>query len=200
MRESHEAFEAVAAAFGSLGRVCLALDSQFAIRRLSPKLDDLLGPGAARRYEGRAAEELLGSELFGSAGTIRDALASGERREAWRAWLRTEPEGARLVSLSAAPFLDASACDPEVAYLVVLGPADGEEIAGAGVPTSFAGVIARSRSMMEVLRLVERLQHSDVSVLVTGESGVGKGVIAQAIHANSLRRDGPLVTVNCAAL
>jgi two-component system, NtrC family, response regulator AtoC len=196
-----EAFEAVTAAFASLGRVCLALDLQFDIRHLSPKLDDLLGAGAARRYEGRAAEELLGSELFGAAGSIREALAAGERREAWRAWLKAEAEGARLVSISAAPLLHLSgACDPEAAYLVVLRPADDEEVARAGVPTSFAGVIARSRPMMEVLRLVERLQHSDVSVLVTGESGVGKGVIAQAIHANSLRRDGPLVAVNCAAL
>ncbi len=198
---SREAFEAVTAAFASLGRVCLALDTRFQIRHLSPKLDDLLGAGAASRYEGRAAEELLGSELFGAAGSIREALAAGERREAWRAWLEREAEGARLVSVSAAPLLHVSgACDPEAAYLVVLRPADEDEVASKGVPTSFAGLIARSRPMMEVLRLVERLQHSDVSVLVTGESGVGKGVIAQAIHANSLRRDGPLVSVNCAAL
>ncbi|BDG05657.1 sigma-54 interaction domain-containing protein [Anaeromyxobacter oryzae] len=198
---SREAFEAVTAAFASLGRVCLALDAQFDIRHLSPKLDGLLGDGATSRYEGAAAEALLGSELFGAAGSIREALAAGERREGWRAWLKTEPEGARLVSVSAAPLLHVSgACDPEAAYLVVLRPADEEEVASAGVPTSFAGLVARSRPMMEVLRLVERLQHSDVSVLVTGESGVGKGVIARALHANSLRRDGPLVSVNCAAL
>ncbi len=198
---SREAFEAVTSAFASLGRVCLALDQRFQIRHLSPMLDGLLGDGAARRYEGCAAEALLGSELFGAAGSIREALLAGERREAWRAWLKTEPEGSRLVSVSAAPLLHLSgACDPEAAYLVVLRPADEEEVASPGVPTSFAGLIARSRPMIEVLRLVERLQHSDVSVLVTGESGVGKGVIARAIHANSLRREGPLVAVNCAAL
>ncbi len=197
-----EAFAAVTGAFASLGQVCLALDAGFRIRHLSPRLDDLLGAGATPRYEGRPVEELLGPELFGSAGPMRSALAAGERREGWRAWLKMEPEGSRLVSVSAAPLIHLSgACDPEAAYLVVLRPADEEEgVARGGIPTAFAGLIARSRPMTEVLRLVERLQHSDVTVLVTGESGVGKGVVAQAIHANSLRRDGPFVAVNCAAL
>jgi two-component system, NtrC family, response regulator AtoC len=197
-----EAFAAVTAAFASLGRVCLALDSGFRIRHVSPRLDDLLGSGAAARNEGRPAEELLGNELFGRAGAMRCALASGQRREGWRAWLKVAPEGSRLVSVSAAPLIHATrACDPEAAYLVVLRPADeDEEVARDGVPTASTGIIARSRAMMEVLRLVERLQHSDVTVLVHGESGVGKGVIAQAIHANSLRSDGPFVAVNCAAL
>ena len=42
-RATREAFEAVTAAFASLGRVCLALDAQFETRHLSPRLDDLLG-------------------------------------------------------------------------------------------------------------------------------------------------------------
>jgi transcriptional regulator with GAF, ATPase, and Fis domain len=197
-----EIFAAVTAAFASLGRVCLALDSAFRIRHVSPRLDDLLGAGAAARTEGRPVEELLGPELFGSAGPMRSALAAGERREGWRAWLKAMPDGSRLVSVSAAPLIHATrACDPEAAYLVVLRPADEEEeVARDGVPTASAGIIARSRAMTEVLRLVERLQRSDVTVLVTGESGVGKGVIAQAIHANSLRSGGPFVAVNCAAL
>ncbi len=197
-----EAFAAVTAAFASLGRVCLALDSGFHIRHVSPRLDDLLGAGAAARNEGRPVEDLLGPELFGSAGPMRTALAAGERREGWRAWLKVVPEGSRLVSVSAAPLIHATrACDPEAAYIVVLRPADeDEEVARDGVPTASAGIIARSRPMMEVLRLVERLQHSDVTVLITGESGVGKGVIAQAIHANSVRSKGPFVAVNCAAL
>ncbi len=197
-----EAFAAVTAAFASLGRVCMALDAGFRIRHVSPRLDDLLGAGAAARNEGRPVEDLLGQELFGVAGPMRSALAAGERREGWRAWVKAVPEGSRLVSVSAAPLIHATrACDPEAAYLVVLRPADEEEeVARDGVPTASAGIIARSRPMMEVLRLVERLQHSDVTVLITGESGVGKGVIAQAIHANSLRSGGPFVAVNCAAL
>ena len=65
-----EAFAAVTAAFASLGRVCLALDAQFRICHLSPRLDDLLGMGAAARYMRCSVEELLGSELFGRAGPM----------------------------------------------------------------------------------------------------------------------------------
>ncbi len=198
---SLEAFAAVTAAFASLGRVCMALDAGFRVRHLSPRLDDLLGAGAAQRYQDGPAEELLGAELLGPAGRMRSALLAGERREGWLAWLKMEPEGSRLVSVAAGPLVHASgACDPEAAYLVVLNPVDEEEGASRGGPIAFSGLIARSRAMNEVLRLVERLQHSDVTVLVTGESGVGKGLVAQAIHAHSLRSGGPFVAVNCAAL
>src|SRR5512142_1216831 len=95
-----ETFKAVTAAFASLGRVCMALDAGFRIRHVSPRLDDLLGAGAAGRNEGRPVEDLLGQELFGRAGPMRSALAAGERREGWRAWVKAVPEGSRLVSVS----------------------------------------------------------------------------------------------------
>ncbi len=52
----------------------------------------------------------------------------------------------------------------------------------------------------DVMTMVERVADSDVSVLLTGESGVGKEVIAQQLHQHSARRGKPFVKVNCAAL
>jgi DNA-binding NtrC family response regulator len=196
------AFDAVSRAFGSLGRVCLALDSRFTIRHVSAKIDELLGDGTARRVCGRPVEELLGAGLFGSAGPLRQALELGERREGWRAWLDFGPERSRVVSVSAAPLVGPTGgCDASAVYIVVLRPADDDAAAsGPGATTSYAGVIARAPSMLKVLRLVDNLQHSDATALLTGESGVGKGVIARAIHTSSARRSGPFVAVNCAAL
>jgi len=54
--------------------------------------------------------------------------------------------------------------------------------------------------MTRIFRLVENLQHSDVTILLTGESGTGKEVMARAIHTHSVRRNGPFLAVNCAAL
>ncbi len=63
-----------------------------------------------------------------------------------------------------------------------------------------AGVIGKSPAMRRIERLVARLANVDSSVLITGESGVGKEVVASLIHTNSRRAAGPLVTVNCAAV
>jgi transcriptional regulator with PAS, ATPase and Fis domain len=65
-----------------------------------------------------------------------------------------------------------------------------------GVPT----VIAGSAAMLEVIALARRSAAGDAKVLVTGESGVGKDVIARHIHANSKRARGPFIAVNCAGL
>jgi len=54
--------------------------------------------------------------------------------------------------------------------------------------------------MAEVLRLVQRAASGDAKVLITGESGVGKDLVAQALHAASARSQGPYVAVNCAGL
>jgi len=61
-------------------------------------------------------------------------------------------------------------------------------------------IIAESPQMKEALRLVHRVAPSETSVLITGESGVGKELIAQAIHRLSPRSEKPFIDLNCAAL
>jgi PAS domain S-box-containing protein len=61
-------------------------------------------------------------------------------------------------------------------------------------------IIGRSPALMEVLADVGRVAPTDASVLITGETGTGKELIARAIHSASRRKDRPLITVNCAAL
>ena len=65
---------------------------------------------------------------------------------------------------------------------------------------SLPEIVADSPQMKEALRLVQRVAPSDTSVLITGESGVGKELIAQAIHRLSGRSDKPFIDLNCAAL
>jgi len=60
--------------------------------------------------------------------------------------------------------------------------------------------IFHSAAMRAVTCIIERIAPSDVSVLITGESGTGKEVIADLIHARSLRSKGPFLKINCAAL
>jgi len=64
----------------------------------------------------------------------------------------------------------------------------------------FDRIIAKSQAMQQVLALVDRLKDHHVNVLLTGESGTGKDLIARTLHYHSSRKHAPFVPVNCAAL
>jgi DNA-binding NtrC family response regulator len=64
----------------------------------------------------------------------------------------------------------------------------------------FARIIGKSPVMQRVFELVERLKDSQVNVLLTGESGTGKDLLARTLHYHSGRRQAPFVPVNCAAI
>jgi transcriptional regulator with PAS, ATPase and Fis domain len=66
--------------------------------------------------------------------------------------------------------------------------------------TTFGGAIAYSEAMRHVFRVLEVAAQRDVTVLLEGESGTGKEVMASAIHAESPRKDGPFVVVDCGAI
>ena len=61
-------------------------------------------------------------------------------------------------------------------------------------------IVGNSIGMQKVLGLVKKVANAKISVLITGESGVGKEVVADAIHNLSARKDKPIIKVNCASL
>ena len=63
-----------------------------------------------------------------------------------------------------------------------------------------AELIGRSEAMQKLMEMVALVAPAETTVLITGESGTGKGLIARSIHANSSRKDKPLIEVNCAAI
>jgi DNA-binding NtrC family response regulator len=64
----------------------------------------------------------------------------------------------------------------------------------------FENIIGGSAAMQAVFEQIRALSSSDASILLLGETGTGKELVAQAIHHQSARRDGPFVAVNCAAI
>ena len=73
---------------------------------------------------------------------------------------------------------------------------DSDELYGSGLPR----IVGKSDALRRVLRLVRVVAPTDATVLINGETGTGKELIAEAIHNSSGRSNGPFVKVNCAAI
>jgi len=73
---------------------------------------------------------------------------------------------------------------------------DGNELCGNGLPR----IVGRSSALRRVLGLVQVVAPTQATVLINGETGTGKELIAEAIHKSSDRSNGPFVKVNCAAI
>src|ERR1700729_1305132 len=70
----------------------------------------------------------------------------------------------------------------------------------ANSETGFEGIVGRSSGLRRVLQMVKTVAWGDSTVLLLGETGTGKELIARAIHGHSPRRDRPFVKLNCAAI
>ena len=170
------------------------------------ELSVVSGPDAGRTMEVGPAVLVIGT---GSAAdmSLTDRLVSRKHVE-----VRAEPEGVRITdlgSLNGTKLGSVRIRDvllTEDATLTV-----GETLlririkrGGQGVKLSsrsqFGGAIAESAAMRHVFELLERAAKTDVTVLLEGESGTGKDILANALHLESPRRDAPFVVVDCGAI
>ncbi len=78
--------------------------------------------------------------------------------------------------------------------------ADSGTIASRGDAGADLGIVGESVEMQKIADVVRQVAPTDITVLITGESGVGKEVVAKAIHLASTRNKKPLITVNCGAI
>lgn len=88
---------------------------------------------------------------------------------------------------------DNDSSEPDAGKLLQLNDIDGIEAPGGDI-------ISSSQTMQNVMLLTKRLASVNTTVLITGESGVGKGLIAKQLHEEGNRCDKPFVTVNCGAI
>jgi transcriptional regulator with GAF, ATPase, and Fis domain len=74
------------------------------------------------------------------------------------------------------------------------------ERAEAPLKYAYTNIVGRSRKMVDLFHLLDKVTDSDVPVLIQGESGTGKELVARAIHFNGPRKERPFVSENCAAI
>jgi transcriptional regulator with PAS, ATPase and Fis domain len=185
--------ELLAGALSKLGGAVLVLDGELEVRASSREADVLLGlhvlPGM------RGVDLLCGDRVERP---VARALARGERVTA--TVMRPRVDGSLQHLLVRATPLDGKgkgAARP-AGYLVQLEEVD-PSITG-DAPEILAGIATRSPRMKQMFRVMKRAAVRDATVLVRGESGVGKELVARAIHTLSSRANGPFQAINCAAL
>ncbi|NUQ77061.1 MAG: sigma 54-interacting transcriptional regulator [Polyangiaceae bacterium] len=88
----------------------------------------------------------------------------------------------------------------ERAGWLLLIEAEGAPETEADAPVEFHGMLTRDPAMKRMFRILSRAALSEAPVLVRGETGAGKELVANAVHALSARRNGPFRAINCAAL
>jgi len=109
------------------------------------------------------------------------------------------PKGLSVLRISASPLVPGTINLQGVVF-VARDVSRLEALEQRGRRQQFHRLIGSSTAMQTVYALIENVGHVDTSVLITGESGTGKELVAEALHAESPRRDMPLIKVDCTAI
>jgi DNA-binding NtrC family response regulator len=169
----------------ALARLTQAGAPPIALLILDLVMPDLDGMGVlTRMHDLKISTPVIVQTAHGSIETVISAMRAGAHD------FVVKPVGAERLQISIKNALSADALADEIRRI-------NRRAQGA---LTFKDLVSRSEEMARVIRLGERAAHSSIPVLIEGESGVGKELVARAIQGASDRKGKPFVTVNCGAL
>ncbi|HTU20184.1 MAG TPA: sigma 54-interacting transcriptional regulator [Gemmataceae bacterium] len=147
----------------------------------------------------RRVEEALASIGRGTdtSGVILELRRKDNGQPVWVQWWSKPEPGNKYTRSMFVDITDRVRMEQEQARLTAQNVYLQEEIKSVH---NFEEIIGRSPPLLDVLEKVSRVAKTDTTVLITGETGTGKELIARAVHSASHRRDKPLIKLSCAAL
>ena len=186
--------------FNSMNEGIVVVDLRGRVLFVNPSIQQMLGTEPPGPFASRWAKQYgvfyPDKETRIPFDQILTRISRGEeiRDEEFFVCNEEQPEGIH-VRASAVPLFGKN--QEVVAYVCILRNLLTAELEK---PHSFDDIVGKSQNMQQMFALMQRAAESDISVLISGESGTGKELVARAIHANSPRKGGPFITVNCAAI
>jgi len=175
-----------------------------ALRILGIKPDEVPGvvgmslvpdtPDAQRRVKEAFASIGRGTD---TGGVVLELRRKDNGQPVWVQWWSKPEPGGKYTRSMFVDITDRVLMEQEQARLAAQNVYLQEEIKSVH---NFEEILGRSPAMRDALDKVNRVANTDTTVLITGETGTGKELIARAVHSASRRHDKPLIKVNCAAM
>jgi two-component system response regulator AtoC len=164
-----------------------------------PKLKELDPPVVVVDLPGQAIEPVTLRRLSRGTGSLliladRGSLAAGLARTHGNVHVLVRPVGSSVLREAIRAAFETTSVNRSP------GPAPDRPAFGERYVTEYASLLAQSAKMRVIKDIIEQVAHTDATVLIRGESGVGKDLVARAIHHASQRSEQPYVKINCAAL
>jgi len=191
----------LAAILNSVGEAVVTVDREHRIAWFNRGAEGLVGVSSAEAL-GKDCREILKASF----GPAQHDCPMGDLAEGGRP--RTDVEGTllradgRIVPISASWSFFENEGGDRIGFVIVFRSF--EEIERIAEERKsrfpFREIVGKTPRIRQIFELVGMIRETDSTVLLTGESGTGKGLFARAIHDLSPRREGPFVKVNCAAL
>jgi PAS domain S-box-containing protein len=187
------------AIFDSIADGIFTVDEKYIITSFNHGAEEITGVPADKAL-GRHCFEVLRADICKSECALKKAIAEGQSFIKYPIAIANARGESLSLSITASPLRDKEGSvigGIETFRNLALIEELHRKVQGVA---SFQDIVARSKRMKEIISVLPRIAESESTVLIEGESGTGKDLIAKAIHNLSSRRKGPLVIVNCGAI
>lgn len=175
------------------------VDTQWRITSFNKAAEKITGVPQQKAI-GSYCSDIFHSSICGKSCAIAASISSGQPDSNRCIQIRNADNEQVPVSISAAPLYDNQGnLIGGVETFRDLRPSKTQQY-GCCKQKQMGDIISNSPAMSRIFEILPRIAQSDSNVLILGESGTGKEVLAKTLHKLSDRSDGPLITVNCAAL